>query len=162
VFIKKEQRMLINSISFAGYAKKADKQEHKKLDQIAETYTTKSPQDRNLTKLAHDVFEITPWQCSEGSMLEIEDRKTGNEFMAALRKGLEEGNSKLAYALGRAVLHSPAGRADNCDFEDLPLGEIGKLDNTLYAFSTTKDAITGVRKIRPECVAINRTVDSII
>ena len=154
--------MFINSISFSGYAKKADKSQHKKLDQVANTYTTKSTEDKKITELAHDVFEITPWECSEGAMLELEDRETGDKFMSALRKGLKEGNSKLAYALGRAVLHSPAGRADNCDFEDLPLGELGKLSNALYDFSTVRDNITGKRKIKPECVAINREVNNIM
>lgn len=95
-------------------------------------------------------------------MLDKDDIETGNKFMSALKKNLEKGNSKLAYALGKAVLRSPAGKANNGDFEDLPLGELGSLRDTLFAFSTIKDTETGKKSTRPECVAINRQIDSII
>lgn len=154
--------MLVKSVSFGSYGAPASKSEHKKLDKLAKEFTSGSVEDQQLVTLAHDVFEIRPWYCSEGASFKDEDLNKANSFMDAMRKGFEKGNSILAYALGKAVLYSPAGRADNCDFDDLPIGKIKTLRTELCEQSMVTNEETGIAVTKPEYVAINRKIDSII
>ena len=155
--------MFINSISFSGYARKATREEEARLDKVEKEYTTGSAEDKKLVGLAHDVFQIRPWQCSEGAMLEKNDIKTADKFMKALRESLENGNKKLAYAVGRVVSQSsPAGRANNGDFDDLPLGEIGSLHYELVDAATKKNPKTGHVEYDPAYIEMNKKIDKTI
>ena len=155
--------MFINSISFSGYSRKATKEETERLDKVAKEYTTGNKKDKKLIELARDVFKITPWQCSEGAMLEKNDIQTADKFMKALRESLEKGNKKLAYAVGRVVLQSsPAGKADNGDFDDLHLGEIGSLHYQLVDAATKRNPETGKIEFIPEYLELNKKIDKIV
>lgn len=155
--------MFINSISFSGYARRATKQEEARLDKVEKDYTTGSEDDKKLVELAHDVFQIRPWQCSEGAMLEKNDIKTADKFMKALRESLDKGNKKLAYAVGRVVLQSsPAGKANNADFDDLPLGEIKTLHYDLVDAATKRNPKTGSVEYIPEYLELSRKIDKTI
>ena len=155
--------MFINSISFSGYSRKATKEETERLDKVAKEYTTGNKKDKKLIELARDVFKITPWQCSEGAMLEKNDIQTADKFMKALRESLDKGNKKLAYAVGRVVLQSsPAGKANNADFDDLPLGEIKTLHYDLVDAATKRNPKTGSVEYIPEYLELSRKIDKTI
>ena len=158
--------MGIQSISFKGWITKSPdslQQEHERLNKVAQMYTTGSVQDDAFIKRAHDVVDITPWGCSEGAMIEKEDRAVSDKFFDTMVSNFQNGNKKLAYALGRMIELSRAGKANNGDFEDLKLGKIEDLRATIFDESYQRDPKThAVTTPKPEYKEVKETMDQII
>ena len=95
-------------------------------------------------------------------MIKTEDRKVSDKFMDTMVSNFREGNKKLAYALGRMVELSRAGRANNCGFADLPLGKIENIRGVVLDESKTYDAKTGTYTVNPDYTEVVKTMDNII
>ena len=152
--------MRVSPVSFMGWGRKATQADHNIVDKVAKIYGSGSQEDEKIVKLTHDVFQIVPWACSEGETIEQEDRAISDAFMKVMREDLKNGNSQLAYAMGRlVVLKSPAGRANNSDFDhDLPLGDIKNLGQSLYEHSKVYNYETKSYEQRPEFAEVEKVV----
>ena len=134
--------MGIQPISFKAWITKDNvslHKEHENLNKVANMFTTGSIEDDAFIKRAHDVIDIEPWGCSEGAMIEKEDRKISDKFVDTMVSNFKNGNKNLAYALGRMIEFSRAGKANNCGFDDLELGKIGELRKTIFDASYVRD-----------------------
>ena len=158
--------MGIQPISFKAWITKSPaslQKEHENLNKVANMFTTGSEQDDAFIKRAHDVIDITPWGCSEGAMLEKEDIKTSDKFVDTMMNNLKNGNKNLAYALGRMIEDSRAGRANNGGFSDLKLGKIENLRATLFDETHLRNPEThAIASPKPEFKEVKATMDDLI
>lgn len=154
--------MNITPVSFGFRKTSVYNADHNTINEVATKYTKNTTDDKLLVKQAHDVLDIVPWGCSEGDTIDKEDRVISDGFMETFKRQINRGNKSLAYALGRLIsTKSLAGRADNCGFDDLPLGEIGTLRTELAKSSYVKNTKTGIKEKDPEMAAIDRFIANV-
>lgn len=151
--------MNITSVSFGMRKISAYETSHNTINKVADRYAEDTVDDNLLVKQAHDVLDIVPWSCSEGDTIDAEDRVISDGFMETFKRQIKRGNRALAYAMGSLIsTGSLAGRADNCGFDDLPLGKIETLKTDLIESSYINNPKTGKKEKDPQMEEIERFI----
>lgn len=154
--------MNITPISFGTRKKSVYGISHNTINKVADRYSKNTVDDELLIKQTHDVLDIVPWSCSEGDTIDAEDRLISDGFMETFKRQLKRGNKVLAYAMGSLIsTGSLAGRANNCDFDDLPLGKIETLRTDLVESSYIKNPKTGKKEKDPQIEEVNRFIANV-